>query len=407
MNSWIFQAKPERYDVQGYVSEFKKIYWSVGHVKHAQSISLGDEVFIWKAYGNPRDFAGVIAHGFIVEPPTEKQKILLPQNLGDNYWRGGGFEKSTVKVGVSLDDVRPTLATGALRRERLDADDILSKSQIIKVRNGTIFFLKPEQAVRLKELWSKPEYLEDVIPEEKEPKNPFWNREELLLALELYIQNRKSPPNKSSKEVESLSKELNQLRACIGGPGAKSLRNTAGVYLKMMNFRSYDPFYISQGKVGMRHGNKLEPAIWNEFFGKENELFKACRAIREALKELPEYSSDDSEDDGFSEAAEGRLLTRLHKLRERSVKLVNAKKNWAEKQFGTLTCEACGFDFAKVYGKRGHGFIECHHRKPVHELGDGHKTTTEDLALLCANCHRMIHRQRPWLSVEELKSALC
>ncbi|MEX2447811.1 MAG: hypothetical protein WD404_03595 [Solirubrobacterales bacterium] len=31
---------------------------------------------------------------------------------------------------------------------------------------------------------------------------------------------------------------------------------------------------------------------------------------------------------------------------------------------------------------------------------------SEDLALLCANCHRMVHAKRPWLSVEQLRSHL-
>jgi 5-methylcytosine-specific restriction enzyme A len=95
----------------------------------------------------------------------------------------------------------------------------------------------------------------------KPTKNPPWKREELLLALELYLRNRRSPPSKTSRQVESLSKELNQLRTRIGSRASASFRNAAGVYLKMMNFRSYDPDYTSQGKVGMRHGNKLEEVI--------------------------------------------------------------------------------------------------------------------------------------------------
>src|SRR4030095_1110623 len=118
-------------------------------------------------------------------------------------------------------------------------------------------------------------------------KNPPWKREELLLALALYLRSRKSPPSKTSREVESLSKEINQLRARIGSKGSPSFRNAAGVYLKMMNFRSYDPDYTSQGKVGMRHGNKLEAVVWTEFFGKEVEPLKATRTIRESLNELP------------------------------------------------------------------------------------------------------------------------
>jgi 5-methylcytosine-specific restriction enzyme A len=156
----------------------------------------------------------------------------------------------------------------------------------------------------------------------------------------------------------------------------------------------------------MRHGNKLDAVVWKEFFGKEEKLFKACRAIREALKELPENSDADSGDDGFVEADEGKLLTKLHKRRERSVKLVNAKKRWAMKKLGALSCEVCGFNFAKRYGERGQDFIECHHTKPVHEYGDGQKTTTADLALVCANCHRIIHAKRPWLTIEELQALL-
>jgi hypothetical protein len=295
MNSWIFQARPDRFDVQNYISEFRRVYWSVGHIALGSSVAIGDEVFIWKAYGKPRDFAGVVAHGFIVEPPTEKKLIQIPQNLGDNYWRGAAAERSTVKAGVQLNDVRPTLSKGALRRELLMEDKVLSESQIIKARTGTIFLLNPKQASRLRELWTKsqPPFEAEASPV-KGTKNPPWKREELLLALELYMRNRKSPPSKTSREVESLSKELNQLRARTGSRGSSSFRNTDGVYLKMMNFRSYDPDYTSQGKVGMRHGNKLDPVVWNEFFGKEEELFKACRAIREALKESPEDADADA-----------------------------------------------------------------------------------------------------------------
>jgi 5-methylcytosine-specific restriction protein A len=67
---------------------------------------------------------------------------------------------------------------------------------------------------------------------------------------------------------------------------------------------------------------------------------------------------------------------------------------------------ACGFNFAARYGERGSGFIECHHTKPVSALRPGEKTRLEDLALLCANCHRMIHIRRPWMTVGQLKQAL-
>ncbi|NRA52977.1 MAG: HNH endonuclease [Gammaproteobacteria bacterium] len=68
-----------------------------------------------------------------------------------------------------------------------------------------------------------------------------------------------------------------------------------------------------------------------------------------------------------------------------------------------LACEVCDFNFTKTYGIRGKDYIECHHKNPLSDTKVGEKTKTEDLALLCANCHRVIHRYKPWISVEKLK----
>jgi 5-methylcytosine-specific restriction protein A len=53
-----------------------------------------------------------------------------------------------------------------------------------------------------------------------------------------------------------------------------------------------------------------------------------------------------------------------------------------------------------VYGELGVGFAECHHRQPLASLPKPRKTTMSDLAILSANCHRMIHRTRPLMTVE-------
>jgi len=71
---------------------------------------------------------------------------------------------------------------------------------------------------------------------------------------------------------------------------------------------------------------------------------------------------------------------------------------------GKLICEVCEFDFVEVYGELGHGFAECHHIVPVSELVDDHKTKLADLAIVCANCHRMLHKARPLLKIGELRA---
>jgi hypothetical protein len=105
---------------------------------------------------------------------------------------------------------------------------------------------------------------------------------------------------------------------------------------------------------------------------------------------------------GDTSAAEGRELFRMHRIRERNRRLVALKKRSVLVSTGKLACEACGFDFAAVYGPRGDGFAECHHNYPISQSASDRRTRLSELAVVCANCHRMLHR-RPWLSVAELR----
>jgi 5-methylcytosine-specific restriction protein A len=192
----------------------------------------------------------------------------------------------------------------------------------------------------------------------------------------------------------------------LGVDGSGDFRNANGVYMKMMNFRRFDPAYTGQGRVGLTRGNKDEQVVWNEFAGDRLRLAKLAAAIRAAVEhdaaELVELSIDD---EGM-EAPEGRVLTRLHRVRERNQKLVERRKIKALREKGALTCEVCEFDYEKRYGNRGYGFIEAHHTKALASLTENSTTKLEDLALVCANCHRMIHAQKPWLSIEELRATL-
>ncbi|SDY90675.1 5-methylcytosine-specific restriction enzyme A [Citreimonas salinaria] len=61
--------------------------------------------------------------------------------------------------------------------------------------------------------------------------------------------------------------------------------------------------------------------------------------------------------------------------------------------------------FSEIYGELGAGYIEAHHKVPVAQLKDGSKTKISDLAALCANCHRIIHKNN-LMPVEELAKLL-
>lgn len=103
---------------------------------------------------------------------------------------------------------------------------------------------------------------------------------------------------------------------------------------------------------------------------------------------------------------EGSTMYRTHLTRERSSHLISiAKEEYASRNGGRLPCEVCGFDFKTAFGERGSDFAEAHHRLPLSESCDDRESTIEDLAIVCSNCHRMLHRQ-PFMTVEQLRDAL-
>jgi 5-methylcytosine-specific restriction protein A len=74
--------------------------------------------------------------------------------------------------------------------------------------------------------------------------------------------------------------------------------------------------------------------------------------------------------------------------------------------FGT-GCQVCGFEFSGVYGPLGDNFIVVHHTVPVSKMGPNYQVDAlRDLVPLCANCHAMVHRTDPPLSVDELRTRL-
>ncbi|MDF2545771.1 MAG: hypothetical protein K0R93_669 [Anaerosolibacter sp.] len=108
-------------------------------------------------------------------------------------------------------------------------------------------------------------------------------------------------------------------------------------------------------------------------------------------------------DDTLTSRVEGGVKTYFVKKYERDTK--NREKAIAI--HGTV-CKACGFDFEKIYGEHGRGYIEIHHKTPLSTLEEEIKIDPEtDLIPVCSNCHRMIHRNKDKvLSIEEIKEIL-
>lgn len=238
-------------------------------------------------------------------------------------------------------------------------------------------------------------------------RNPKWHRDEIILALELYFDKDRGPIDKSNPKIIKVSEAINKLPIFAYRPDEQKFRNPNGVTLKLSNFLAIDPDYPGKG---MTSTSRLDREVFNEFYGDRSALKRIASEIRAIIyDDKLSQEIQTVENDEYSDAdsiLEGQVLYRLHKVRERNTKVVQQKKRSVLEKTGKLECEVCEFDFQKKYGELGLGYIECHHIIPLSQFQVSKKTKLEDLALVCSNCHRMLHKSISTLGIAELKAIL-
>jgi 5-methylcytosine-specific restriction enzyme A len=226
-----------------------------------------------------------------------------------------------------------------------------------------------------------------------------WLEAELVLACDLVARNGWHMVTASDAHAVELSRLLQLLPLHPPAHRGPTFRNPNSVQRKTADIMTWHPDY----QKARTRGGKLDRKILQAFLDRPAEMHAQADAIRAgitsgALSSLPATADLDEEE----AIAEGRALLLLHLRRERNPKLRAKKLDQVLAVRGCLACEVCGFDFERTYGERGARYAEVHHVVPLHVTGP---TTTRlaDLAVLCANCHRMIHRGSPWLSPAELR----
>lgn len=238
-------------------------------------------------------------------------------------------------------------------------------------------------------------------------RNPKWHRDEIILALDLYSKIEPGQINAKNPAIQELSGVLNCLPIHDVRPDEAKFRNPNGVSLKLSNFLAIDDTYHG---VGMQSFSILDEKVFKEFQYNEEKLHKLANRNRTVAEDLSLANElylikEDEEGEKF-EVREGAVIYKLHKHRERNSKIIKRKKEREFLRLGKLPCEACTFDFYQKYGDLGYKYIECHHRTPLSEFSSTTSTTLNDLALVCSNCHRMLHRKVDTLSVEGLRTIL-
>jgi 5-methylcytosine-specific restriction protein A len=235
-------------------------------------------------------------------------------------------------------------------------------------------------------------------------RNPKWHRDEIILALDLYFSPTRGSLDAKNPNIIGLSKILNSLPLFYNKPDEAKFRNVNGVTLKLSNFLPFDPSYTGKG---MTSGSRLDKEIFYEFQSKKEELSSIASEIKKAVADedlkAKLYGIEEDEVTQEDSVAEGQVLYKLHKFRERNQKIVKQKKEQTLSLYGKLTCEACIFVFEEFYGDIGKDFIECHHLVPLSKFKVETKTTLDSLGLVCSNCHRMLHKKIDTLSLQDLK----
>ena len=196
-------------------------------------------------------------------------------------------------------------------------------------------------------------------------------------------------PRKDGRLGDTTTKDRLEILANMGLFCKEDFQNYKGNLHKEVNYNDTDAKYIMQ-------------FLYERAVAKNPSLSFANVGTN--------INDSDDNDFGIEEVSisdstmiEGGLKTVEVNRFERDKKIRDA---YIKANGGICKCAICGFDFEATYGDIGKGFIHMHHKKPLSEIREAHKTKFEDLILVCPNCHSMLHRANPMLTPEKLKVLL-
>ena len=214
------------------------------------------------------------------------------------------------------------------------------------------------------------------------------------------------------KRIEPTEKQLKMLRVHLAAPDQTI---TVRLLAHALGFANWNASNLHYGKFAGKLCNELNVSpsthlsVFVEFFktpGFEYEL-RLRPAVIEALKKLgiadhdtwffqEELSAEECLVEGASFTIQVNAFERNPVARQKCIS-----------HYGT-SCAICGFNFGAAYGSFGEGYVHVHHLKPLASIGEEYVIDPlQDLRPVCANCHAIIHLQKPPYSIEEVKNMLC
>ena len=183
-----------------------------------------------------------------------------------------------------------------------------------------------------------------------------------------FFNGRKNPPVEFDELCKFIDKEMSKHHVRQNKGGVKGAGKRYWGQLNERNIKKLELIAIHYNE-GSINTNRLLPATT-----------------------LPEEVLDP---DKYQEGATKKISVNVY---ERNTK---ARKKCIE-HYGN-SCSICDFNFGEIFGSLGEGFIHVHHLKPLAEIKESYSLDPiEDLRPVCPNCHSMLHRQSPALSIEAL-----
>jgi 5-methylcytosine-specific restriction protein A len=223
--------------------------------------------------------------------------------------------------------------------------------------------------------------------------NPDWTRDEVILALELYFDCGGSIPGSTDTRIVALSQLLRAIPYHSEAARRESFRNPAGVSFKLQNLRQVAT------ERGLPNVSQTDRDVWRDFGNDPTRVKQLARLIRDGIAVVAQNEIIPDDEVFF----EGRMSTQAHYRKERDPKLRKRLLSQRRK-IGALTCDICEFAPILQSDSLSDAVFEVHHVIPF-AGGDVRETKLKDVALLCANCHRLVHRaiveRKQWLTMND------
>lgn len=381
MQTWIFQANPDEYDIDAYLaSRPAQLVWLA--VRYASEIAVGDRVYLWRNQGKQNAIPGIVAEAIVTASP----QLRGEDPDGVRFWRTQGPRATAPQVRVVMRLVKVATTREELRRSWCEEDPILHDLANIRMAAGTNYRVTFQQAQRIAWLWSRT--------------GRDWSYRELVAALTIYAETYDKPVSKLPNSP-------------VARVAVMTGRAVSSVYAKVLNFRFLDP--RSDGK-GMSRAGAADAKVWQQFYDPASSAIEIDALLREFERlwgdaepqdgdvALPDANSAAEIVADEAERLEGLTLAQLlakyaaqasHRTARPATRLLSARTYERDPLVIAIAqarashkCEIRDCPHPAFVTPRGHYYSEVHHIVP---LAKGGEDTIQNVACLCPAHHKEIH----------------